>query len=211
MKRASYFWILLGILIIIFLIPIVVYYFNFRNFGISHQPCDWSSFSGFVGGIINPIFAIINILVLVWLTITVARYQNNSNLNNLKYNSIKDFQKLLANLTVNVNSFFTDLNNKHVLEIGLLRLEFMTLVAVNKPLFSCLTDKEKSNDISNQTIELTNYMIELSKKTKTEQDEILKSIVGGEIEQKIKTLFNGYSNFMGDMLKELNINFGSNK
>jgi hypothetical protein len=58
--------------IILYLIPNVIYYCNFSNHKVSNSPGDWGVYGDFVGGSINPILTILNIIALVYLTYTVS-------------------------------------------------------------------------------------------------------------------------------------------
>jgi len=56
------------ILVALFFGPLIAYISNFRKGHISSSPDDWGTFGDYLGGFLNPILGILNILVLVYLT-----------------------------------------------------------------------------------------------------------------------------------------------
>jgi hypothetical protein len=59
---------------------ISVYYLNFSDQVISKSSSDWGTFGDFIGGILNPVFAFLNLLVLAYLTLKITEDDNNRNL-----------------------------------------------------------------------------------------------------------------------------------
>lgn len=69
----SYKTIIVFISISIFL----AYLITFGENGISNKSSDWSNFASFFGGIINPLLAFVNILVLIKLTLSIEESNKN--------------------------------------------------------------------------------------------------------------------------------------
>lgn len=64
-------------------IPPIFYIKNFYNYSISDETSDWGAFSDFLGGVWNPICSLANLLVLIWLTLTVKEIEAKREKNKL--------------------------------------------------------------------------------------------------------------------------------
>lgn len=69
-------WIGSIILILIMGVPQLFFFGFLAKNGWSYDPANWGQYGDFFGGIINPLLAIVNILILVLLTNTVQRIEN---------------------------------------------------------------------------------------------------------------------------------------
>ena len=65
MNRMS---ITVGIVIAVSIVMTVGAYFLIFNQGISHSTQDWANFGGYIGGILAPVFTVLNIAVFIRLT-----------------------------------------------------------------------------------------------------------------------------------------------
>ena len=55
-----------------------MFIFNFGNYNLSDNISHWAEFGSYFGGVLNPIFAIINICVFVYLTVVVQEFSNKN-------------------------------------------------------------------------------------------------------------------------------------
>jgi hypothetical protein len=53
--------------IIVTTIPAIVYVHNFGKFGTSQQTDDWAKFGDYFGGVLNPVIALVNLFVVVYI------------------------------------------------------------------------------------------------------------------------------------------------
>lgn len=65
---------LLGLLLLFLLVaPILVYWLNFKGYGVSDNPSNWGVFGDYIGGVLNPFIAFLNLGILIYLTVFVSR------------------------------------------------------------------------------------------------------------------------------------------
>jgi hypothetical protein len=76
MKRKDFILFIVTITILL-IIPLVVYIINFWNFDISNNHQDWYLFSNYFSGISLPILSFANVIVIIWLAISVANLDND--------------------------------------------------------------------------------------------------------------------------------------
>jgi len=55
------------------------YVYNFCGRGISESPEQWGQFGDYLGGILNPIISLINLIVLTYLSISISRIEERRN------------------------------------------------------------------------------------------------------------------------------------
>ena len=72
-------YIFASIFLIILLIPICIYIFNFKSFSVSDSTSLWGSFGDFIGGVLNPIISIASLIVLGYLTYLVGKQSTLEN------------------------------------------------------------------------------------------------------------------------------------
>ena len=66
------------ILGIICFIPIIIYPINFWNHKFSDDPSDWGTFGDYLGGVLNPILAIIGLFITVALAYLSDKWNKTS-------------------------------------------------------------------------------------------------------------------------------------
>lgn len=68
----------IGILLIILLLisPVLTYIFAFHSFKISNQPSEWGTFGDFIGGVINPLIALLTLLVTIYIAIEISKLED---------------------------------------------------------------------------------------------------------------------------------------
>ena len=56
-----------------------VYIFKFNEFEISTNPENWGQFGDYIGGVLNPLFALINLIILSYLSIRLVKEEDKRN------------------------------------------------------------------------------------------------------------------------------------
>ncbi len=118
-------------LVIILLMPIILYGALFNNLVISNNPSDWTLFAEYFTGLLNPVFLLINIVVLIKLTYEVAEYNKKNILSRMKYSALSLITSKLFSLTKII--LIADDKEK---EIQLLRNDINSFCNANNSLFS---------------------------------------------------------------------------
>lgn len=132
------------------------------NGEISDNTAVWGAFGDYFGGILNPIFAIINIGILIYLTHLVHRIDSNRvkeeleiqkqiAIYGLKHDALKEFNNNLSKFQPELVK--SDENSE--LNIILHRNDFYSLIETYTYLFPSIENDKKS--------ELSEKMLELSK------------------------------------------------
>jgi hypothetical protein len=182
---------------VLLLIPIGTYGFHFHWRNLSHNSSDWGAFSDFVSGILNPIFSIINILILIYLTIKVANWDSNREQEYLKrelhlrnyelmYSALKDFGAIFSKLGERIN---LSIKNKNPLEFGLVRFEFEALVDINRRHFKYFSSPENSKKVLEDIINVMNLLASLYKRNIEQID----NEIDDEIYNVLMKLYEDYS------------------
>ncbi|WP_299178980.1 hypothetical protein [uncultured Chryseobacterium sp.] len=60
-------------------IVIIPYVSKFSNLDISNSPENWGPFGDYIGGILNPIIGILNLIVLTYLSVNLVKEENERN------------------------------------------------------------------------------------------------------------------------------------
>ena len=79
----NYWWATLLIFIILVALTLVgtaifFYWTHFKNSSISNDPQKWSEFGDYFGGTLNTLFAVINVCVTIWLTVSVNKFTSKN-------------------------------------------------------------------------------------------------------------------------------------
>lgn len=82
-------------------IPTVIYWCNFRGYKLSDSPGDWGVFGDYMGGVLNPLLSIVNLIVLGYLTIFVSEQDNRMALNQFRFDLYVDVKEKLTILDRN--------------------------------------------------------------------------------------------------------------
>lgn len=77
MKQKSIIWVTCIICLVLYLIPNLFYIYHFSQNAFSSDPAIWGQYGDFIGGSINPVLTIANIIALVYLTYTVNELETN--------------------------------------------------------------------------------------------------------------------------------------
>lgn len=117
-------------LVIILLLPILLYGILFKNLSFSKNPNDWTLFADYFTGLLNPIFMLLNIVVLIKLTYEVAEYNKKDILNQMKYSALSSISLKLFSLA----RIILTADDKEK-EIQLLRNDINSFCKVNHSLF----------------------------------------------------------------------------
>ena len=80
------------------IVTIGFYAYNFNKSPLSIAPSDWGTFGDYIGGILNPIIGITNIIVLIYISFLISKYEDKRWSNQLIHDAYKDllseFEKL---------------------------------------------------------------------------------------------------------------------
>jgi hypothetical protein len=201
--------------IILLVIPIIIYGFHFHWNNLSNNTSDWGAFSDFVGGILNPIFSIFNILILIFLTIKVSNWDANREKESLEreyrlrnyelmYSALKDFGVIFSKFGERINSSY---KCKSPLEFGLLRFEFEALVTVNKRHFNYLGNPENVKKIVDNIVRVTNNLDSLYK----DNSKRTEFMDGEALYNEFKKLFEDYGSLLYELRLEVDLKFNEMK
>lgn len=90
--------VILWICIILAIVTIGLYVFNFNKSPLSSDPSDWGTFGDYIGGILNPILGITNIIVLIYISLLISKYEDKRWSHQLIHDAYKEllseFEKL---------------------------------------------------------------------------------------------------------------------
>ncbi len=92
----------------ILIIPTVIYLGNFGGYKLSDSPGDWGVFGDYLGGVLNPLLSIVNLIVLGYLTVFVSEQDNRMALNQFRFDFYMELKEKLTNL--DKDSEVTDLD-----------------------------------------------------------------------------------------------------
>lgn len=76
----------IGLLLIFGLLSVILYVLNFSGSSISKSSSDWGQLGDYIGGVLSPIFGLINILIFIYLTLLVQDYSNKNNKKSIEMN-----------------------------------------------------------------------------------------------------------------------------
>lgn len=100
--------IIVSILCLTLLIIVGVYILNFHNHKISDDTANWAEFGDFVGGTLNSIVGILNLFLLAYLTLKIAKIETTRHQDNLAEN-VKPLG--LFSFKVSTNSLYIEYHN----------------------------------------------------------------------------------------------------
>ncbi|WAC02954.1 hypothetical protein N7U66_04815 [Lacinutrix neustonica] len=160
--RVNSFYKYFTIACLILILTVAIPYFIKFNGGISNETAVWGAFGDYFGGILNPIFAIINIGILIYLTHLVHKIDSNRvkkeleiqkqiAIYGLKHDALKAFNNNLSKFQLEL----VKSNENSELNIILHRNDFYSLIETYTYLFPSIENDKKSA--------LTEKMRELSK------------------------------------------------
>jgi len=114
---------IVGVIIAISIVLTVGAYFLIFNQGLSHSTQDWANFGGYLGGILAPIFTILNIAVFIRLTNAIDKSDE------IRKNKELDYQKYLIITQIRqdeLNTLTNILNKALVLEFDIHSINILT-------------------------------------------------------------------------------------
>jgi len=91
------------VLTVLFIAPFIIYYVSFCWFHwFSSDPTNWGVFGDFIGGLLNPFFAALNVVAFIYLTNRISgvenerdrinrRFQRDLAINDIRQNALKEF------------------------------------------------------------------------------------------------------------------------
>ena len=95
MKNNKIILIVAIVCILLYIIPNVIFYCNIGINGLSDKPSDWGVYGDFIGGSLNPLLAIFNIIALVYLTYTVSISDDKRITSQFRYEAYVDLKSKL--------------------------------------------------------------------------------------------------------------------
>lgn len=151
---------IVGIIIAVSIVLTVGAYFLIFNQGLSHSTQDWANFGGYLGGILAPIFTILNIAVFIRMTNAIDKSDET------RKNKELEYQKRLILTQIRqeeLNSLTDILNKALVLEANILSSNITTpIVNATTYIESFLRTKHSLFPIDENS-ELTQKMLNLHK------------------------------------------------
>lgn len=81
-------------------IVVIPYLVNFFGYCISDNPVDWGVFGDYIGGILNPLLAIINIILLIQLSYNVEIKEDLRRFNEIKYKAYTELTNTLFDFDI---------------------------------------------------------------------------------------------------------------
>jgi len=149
-----------GIVIAMSIALTVGAYFLIFNQGISHSTQDWANFGGYIGGILAPVFTVLNIAVFIRLTNAIDKSDER------RKNKELDYQKSLIVTQIRqeeLNTLTNILNKALLLEANLMSSNIITpIVAADVYIESFMRTKHSLFPIEENS-ELFNKMLRLHK------------------------------------------------
>lgn len=107
-------------------VSIILFVINFIRQDISHNISDWAAFGNYIGGIISPILAILNLYLFYILTIATTKFTENNTIKQLCFNTCNDYQKrineLIFELLYNIEQYQENNYNEKYKRIAQKRL-----------------------------------------------------------------------------------------
>lgn len=101
-------WIIVGIVSISILTVFGLYILNFHDHEISKNPEEWGQFGDYIGGVLNALVSVLNLILITYLTVKIAKIDEDRSKNNLK-DSVKPLG--LFSYEVSKNSLKIELHN----------------------------------------------------------------------------------------------------
>ena len=146
--------IVIVILSFFILVTLLLYILNFSGHVLSTDPSDWGVFGDYFGGILNPITAILNIAVVIYLTYIISKTDDNNHLRNLEHQknlTLSELKQSAYNELANkLDSLYTSLlgNTDNLKYEPVLLLTYVNSFFQNMThLFPSLNDKENTKHI----------------------------------------------------------------
>jgi len=151
---------IVGIIIAVSIVLTVGAYFLIFNQGLSHSTQDWANFGGYLGGILAPIFTILNIAVFIRMTNAIDKSDET------RRNKELEYQKYLILTQIRqkeLNSLTDILNKALVLEANLLSSNIMTPIMNAITYIESFLRTKHSLFPIDENSELTQKMLKLHK------------------------------------------------
>lgn len=79
-------------------VSIILFVVNFMRQDISHEISDWAALGNYIGGIISPILAILNLYLFYILTTATTKFTEDNTIKQLCFNTCNDYQKRINEL-----------------------------------------------------------------------------------------------------------------
>ena len=149
-----------GIVIAVSIVLTVGAYFLIFNQGISHSTQDWANFGGYIGGILAPVFTVLNIAVFIRLTNAIDKSDE------IRKNKELDYQKSLIVTQIRqeeLNALTNILNKALVLEANIMSSNTIAPIATAHVYVESFMRTKHSLFPIEENSELFNKMLRLHK------------------------------------------------
>ncbi len=93
MVKKSYVLVFVALAVVVIIAPPLVYIVHFNDRPITDNPAEWGTFGDYVGGLLNPAIAFMNLVVLGYLTYLLAHQSSEDAKNRAKSEKIKETLK----------------------------------------------------------------------------------------------------------------------
>lgn len=70
--------------------PLILYIITFYGQSISKDPANWGQFGDYVGGVLNPIIAVMNLIVLIFISIYLSKLDSHRHFNEYRFNAYRE-------------------------------------------------------------------------------------------------------------------------
>ncbi|MGB3946539.1 MAG: hypothetical protein WBM13_01025 [Bacteroidia bacterium] len=192
MKHSNYIKAIYLTIFLSFSTTIIVYIINFSSLDVSKNTADWGTFGDYFGGVLNPITALINILVFIYLTKVIAKTEELSNLNNLEYHKKLTLAELKHHSYIEFADKLDDLPrilfneelNKYADETTLLIIYVQSFIENMTHLFPLFENKKNTENL----LESMKKIIQKIEEIQNEKNEETRKIFLKEL----RTLFSYY-------------------
>ena len=205
MKNKNLIWAVIVVCIIVLVIPNVIYYCKFSANGVSNDTAVWGQYGDYLGGSINPILTVFNIVALVYLTYTVShvedtRAKENINaqasitISQMRFERLKEITSILNSLAnTSPNDSYSEINQK--IRLGTIELTYFKLdnVYLFKDLFTQEFHVNYYQPLMKSIEQYSNFW------RKHERDQLLDE--DAELDEAINSYVYAKTNFVGELNK----------
>jgi uncharacterized membrane protein len=82
--KLKHIWYISVVIVLLTAVPFTLYFLTYSG-GESNLNVDWGTFGDFIGGVLNPIFALLNLIAFLYFTYIIYEFDKNSKDRELNY------------------------------------------------------------------------------------------------------------------------------
>lgn len=109
----------------------LAYYINFRNAPISQDPAAWGAFADYFGGVLNPLIAIGNLFLLIFISFQLADRDDIRDRKVLQHQAFQEF----VNMLDEVQELTPPVERENIFELGAIKNSYVKWINANRHLF----------------------------------------------------------------------------